>query len=130
MTLHPDIITDLVILYHAGEASQATRKFLEEEAGRNAQVAAALAAAPRAVAALPGGAVDERRAFRKIRIRYVLLALGAAWCLALLIIALFAQMAPPHSAVTLLINLLPFALLTLFFAVAVAALFFIVRKVR
>jgi hypothetical protein len=130
MTLHPDILTDLVILYHAGEASQASRAFLEEEARRNAELAAALAAAPRAMAALPNGAVDERRALRKVRMRYVLLALGAAWCLALLLLALIGQMANPHNGVTLLINLLPFAALTLFFGAAAAVLFFIIRRVR
>jgi len=130
MTLHPDIITDLVILYHAGEASQASRAFLEEEARKNAQLAAALAATPRAMAALPSGGVDERRALRKVRMRYVLMALGAAWCLALVALALFAQMAAPHTAVTLLVNLLPFALLTLFFGGAAAALYFFIRTAR
>jgi hypothetical protein len=35
MTLHPDVLTDLVILYLAGEASQATRELLEAEAVSN-----------------------------------------------------------------------------------------------
>ena len=44
MTLHPDVLTDLVILYHAGEASQATRSLLETEAAANKELAAALRA--------------------------------------------------------------------------------------
>ena len=53
MTMHPDILTDLVILYHAGEASQATRELLESEAATNPDVAKALAAPPRPLAPLP-----------------------------------------------------------------------------
>jgi hypothetical protein len=40
MNLHPDVLTDLVMLYHAGEASQASREFLEKEALRNRPSAA------------------------------------------------------------------------------------------
>ena len=54
MTLHPDILTDLVILYHAGEASEASRKLLEEGAARNPRVAAALATPPPYDAAASG----------------------------------------------------------------------------
>lgn len=53
MTLHPDILTDLVILYHAGEASEASQKLLEEEAARNPRVAAAFATPPRTAAGDP-----------------------------------------------------------------------------
>ncbi len=130
MTLHPDIITDLVILYHAGEASQASRAFLEEEARRNAQVAAALAATPRAMAALPNGPGDERRVLRKVGMRYLVVALGVAWCLALMLIALAAKLASPHTGVTFLINILPFGVLTLFFVIAVVVLKFILRALR
>ena len=41
MTLHPDVLTDLVILYHAGEASLATRALLEAEAAVNPALQAA-----------------------------------------------------------------------------------------
>ena len=46
MNLHPDVLTDLTILYHAGEASQASRTLLEDAAngavaGRCARRAAA-----------------------------------------------------------------------------------------
>ena len=130
MTLHPDIITDLVILYHAGEASQASRAFLEEEARRNAQVAAALAATPRAMAVLPSGGVDERRVLRKVRSRYLLIAFAAAWCLVLLALSLLPQMDSAHARVTLLVNLLPFVLLTLFFSGAAGALYYFIRAGR
>lgn len=43
MTLHPDILTELVILHHTGEAF---RKLLEEAAARNPRVAVALATPP------------------------------------------------------------------------------------
>ena len=71
MTLHPDILTDLVILYHAGEASQATRDFLETEAATNPQVAQALAAPPRPPAPLPLDPPDTLRvALRDIRLLF------------------------------------------------------------
>ena len=41
MTLHPDVLTDLVILYHAGEASEASRRLLGAEARRNPRFASA-----------------------------------------------------------------------------------------
>jgi hypothetical protein len=61
MNLHPDVLTDLVILYHAGEASEASRTLLEEEATRNPRVAAALRTTPRAMAPLPIAAPDVHR---------------------------------------------------------------------
>ena len=71
MTLHPDILTDLVILYHAGEASQATRDHLETEAATNPQVAQALAAPPRPAAPLPLDPPDTlRAALRDIRVLF------------------------------------------------------------
>ena len=71
MTLHPDILTDLVILYHAGEASLATRTFLETEARANPHLAGALAAPPRPAAALPVDPPDILRgALRDIRILF------------------------------------------------------------
>lgn len=71
MTLHPDILTDLVILYHAGEASLATRIFLETEARANPHLAGALAAPPRSAAALPVDPPDILRGtLRDIRILF------------------------------------------------------------
>lgn len=66
MNLHPDVLTDLTILYHAGEASQASRALLEEAAKNDARLAAALAAAPR-MAPLPGAVPDvQRRAIAEL----------------------------------------------------------------
>lgn len=71
MNLHPDILTDLVILYHAGEASQATRELLESEAATNPDVAKALAAPPRPMAPLPPDPPNILRvALRDIRILF------------------------------------------------------------
>ncbi len=75
MNLHQDILTDLVILYHAGEASQATRALLEEEALTNSKLAAALKAPPRYQPALPEPPDDTQRiAIQHLR-RYVYLRL-------------------------------------------------------
>jgi len=60
MNLHPDVLTDLTILYHAGEASQASRALLEDAAKNDAKLAAALAAPPR-MAALPSVVPDVQR---------------------------------------------------------------------
>ena len=71
MSLHPDVLTDLVILYHAGEASQASRALLEEEAIHNAALAAALAAGPRLMQ--PIGAapmMKEREVMIRVRRHY------------------------------------------------------------
>ncbi len=89
MTLHPDVLTDLVILYHAGEASQATRSLLEAEAAANPQLAAALGAPPRQVAPLPAAPQDAGRvALREIsrlyRHRNLLVAVVAALLLILI----------------------------------------------
>ena len=67
MKLHPDILTDLVILYHAGEASQATRSLLETEAVASKELAAALAAPPRQAVPLSAAPQDAGRvALREI----------------------------------------------------------------
>lgn len=114
MTLHPDVLTDLVILYHAGEASQATRVLLEAEAAANPQLAAALAAPPRQAAPLPAAPQDEGRlALREIsrlyRHRNLLVAVIAALLL-ILISALRLQMDYPW---------LPFATLAVWWVVVV-----------
>jgi len=87
MTLHPDILTDLVILYHAGEASQATRELLETEAATNPGVAKALAAPPRPMAPLPPDPPNSLHvALREIRAlfrRRLYFATGAVGLLAL-----------------------------------------------
>ncbi|MBM3752976.1 MAG: hypothetical protein FJW38_03250 [Acidobacteria bacterium] len=128
MTLHPDILTDLVILYHAGEASQASRTLLEEEARRNAQLAAALAAAPRAMAALPASGVEERRVLRKVRSRYLVLAFATVWCLALLALAILPRALATFVDVAILVELTPFLLMVLFFGGAIASLIFFWRR--
>lgn len=89
MTLHPDVLTDLVILYHAGEASQATRSLLEAEAVTNPPLAAALAAPPRQVAPLPAvpqdtGRIALREINRLYRHRNLLVAVVAALLLILI----------------------------------------------
>jgi hypothetical protein len=117
MTLHPDILTDLVILYHAGEASQATRNLLETEAAANPQLAAAIAAPPREAAPLPAAPQDAGRvALREIgrlyRHRNLLVAVIAALLL-ILISALRLQEDYPW---------LPMATLALWWVVALIGL--------
>ncbi|MCC6538956.1 MAG: hypothetical protein IT162_15485 [Bryobacterales bacterium] len=53
MTLHPDILNDLVSLYHAGEAAAASRALLEDETSRNPALTAALAGTAQPMAPLP-----------------------------------------------------------------------------
>ncbi len=131
MTLHPDILTDLIVLYHAGEASQASRALLEEEAARNPQIAAALAAGPRPVPTLPAGpAPDERKVLRKVRLRYQAISFGIIWMLALLAVVLLPRFVNTRTGIEIAISLMPFAVLILFFAGAVAALYFFIRAVR
>ena len=118
MTLHPDILTDLVILYHAGEASQATRELLETEAVTNPQVAQALAAPPRPPAPLPLEPPDTLRvALRDIRLlfrRRLYFATGAV--VGLLALAFFVpQFLKPYPW-------LPFACLLVIWVVALFAL--------
>lgn len=117
MTLHPDVLTDLVILYHAGEASQATRSLLEAEAAANPQLAAALAAPPRQAVPLPAAPQDAGRvAIREIsrlyRHRNLLVAVIAALLL-ILISALRLQEDYPW---------LPFATLAVWWVVAMIGL--------
>lgn len=131
MTLHPDILTDLVILYHAGEASQASRALLEDEAARSPQLAAALAAPSRAMAPLPAHAApDERVVLRRVRLRYQAFAFAAVWILAAFSIMLFPRVMSPGPGVALAINFIPLALLCLFAAAAVGALYFAVSARR
>lgn len=90
MTLHPDIVTDLVILYHAGEASQASRELLEKEAMQNPALAAALAARPRVMPPIAMTPVfHERAVLKKVR-RYYLYRAFLAVCVALALLAVFA----------------------------------------
>lgn len=131
MTLHPDILTDLIVLYHAGEASQASRALLEEEAARNPQIAAALAAGSRTIPLLPASpAPDERKVLRKVRLRYQAISFGAVWTLALLAVVLLPRFVNTSTGVEIAIALVPFAVLVLFFAGAVGALYFFIRAVR
>jgi len=89
MTLHPDVITDLVILYHAGEASQASRDLLEKEAQQNPAVAAALAARPRIMQPIEVAPMfHEREALKKVRLHYMYRALIAIF-IVLALIALY-----------------------------------------
>jgi ferric-dicitrate binding protein FerR (iron transport regulator) len=78
MTLHPDVITDLVILYHAGEASQASRELLEREALQNPAVAAALTARPRVMQPLEAAPLTrEQEVLKRVRQHYLYRALIA-----------------------------------------------------
>ena len=90
MTLHPDVLTDLVIQYPAGEASEASRKLLEGEATRNPRVAAALATPPRT---MPPLAVDppdvQRRAIQDVHRTFRRKLLLAGLSVALLLLAFF-----------------------------------------
>ena len=91
MTLHPDVFTDLVILYHAGEASQASRELLEKEALQNPALAAALAARPRVMPPIEmGPMIPEREVLKRVRQHYLYRAILAI-CLALaFLITIFA----------------------------------------
>ena len=131
MTLHPDILTDLVILYHAGEASQASRALLEEEAVRNPQIAAALSARPMPVAALPTVLpAAERKVFRKVRLRYQALTFAGVWLLALLAVVALPYLASSPAGVAIAINAIPFAVLLLALTAMAGGLYFLVRAVR
>jgi hypothetical protein len=78
MTLHPDVITDLVILYHAGEASQASRELLEKEALHNPAIAVALAARPRVMQPIEAAPlIREREVLKRVRQHYLYRALIA-----------------------------------------------------
>jgi hypothetical protein len=90
MTLHPDILTDLVILYHAGEASQASRELLEKEAMQNPALATALAARPRVMPPIETAPMTlEREVLKRVRRHYLYRALVAI-CLALALLAVLA----------------------------------------
>ncbi len=90
MTLHPDVLTDLVILYHAGEASQASRELLEKEALQNPALAADLAARPRVMPRIEmAPMIREREVLKRVRRHYLYRALLAI-CVALALIAIFA----------------------------------------
>jgi hypothetical protein len=131
MTLHPDVLTDLVILYHAGEASQATRALLEEEAGRNPQLSAALRATTRPMPPLPANTAPvERRVMHKVRLRYQVMTFGAIWVLVLLAVALIPKLLGSSQGIAIVINLLPFLLLALVAFGALAGLYFLVRTAR
>lgn len=131
MTLHPDILTDLVILYHAGEASQASRALLEQEAARNPQIAAALAARPMPMAPLPAELPSaERKVFRRVRLRYQALSFAAVWLLALVAVVALPRLASSPDGVALAINAMPFVVLLLAFAAVGGGLYFLVRAVR
>ena len=90
MTLHPDILTDLVILYHAGEASQASRELLEKEAMQNPALAATLAARPRVLPPIEAAPmIREQEVLKRVRRHYLYRALLAI-CLALALLVVFA----------------------------------------
>ena len=90
MTFHPDILTDLVILYHAGEASQASRELLEKEAMQNPALATALAARPRVMPPIEAAPmIPEREVLKRVRRHYLYRALLAI-CLALALLVVFA----------------------------------------
>jgi hypothetical protein len=89
MTLHPDVLTDLVILYHAGEASQASRELLEKEALQNPALAAALAARPHIMPRIEAAPmIREEEVLKRVRRHYLYRALLAI-CLALALLTVF-----------------------------------------
>jgi ferric-dicitrate binding protein FerR (iron transport regulator) len=95
MTLHPDVLTDLVILYHAGEASQASRELLENEARQNPSIAAALSARPRAMQPLEAAPrIPEREVLKRIRRHYLIRAILAIG-LFLVFLVLFVRLLMP-----------------------------------
>ena len=131
MKLHPDILTDLIILYHAGEASQSSRALLEEEAARNPQIAAALAAGSRLIPPLPANpALDERKVMHKVRLRYQAISFGVVWTSVLIAVVLLPRLASTSRGAELGMVITPFAILVLFYAGVVGALYFFVRAVR
>ena len=132
MTLHPDILADLVSLYHTGEASQASRALLEEEASRNPGLAEALAATYRPMAPLPADpAPAERRVFRKVRVRYQAISFAAVWTLALFAIVLAPRFFFHTSeAVAVAVTAVPFLLMLLLLVGGVGGLYFLVRGMK
>jgi len=128
MTLHPDILTDLITIYHAGEASQASQALLEQEAARDPKVAAALAAPPRAIPLLPDRlGYDERKVLRRVRTRYQAMSFGIVWTLALVAVAFLPRFLKTSAGTAIATNALPFIILLLFFGGAVSVLYFIRR---
>ncbi|MBM3787140.1 MAG: hypothetical protein FJW30_22515 [Acidobacteria bacterium] len=122
MTLHPDILTDLVILYHAGEASQATRTLLEERAASDPAIAAALQAPPRIPSPLPAAPKpDHRLALRSARNH--ILAIAAVLAVFAVSGLLILRRANPES-VHLFMNSVPFFVLLTVWALALVALNF------
>jgi hypothetical protein len=90
MTFHPDILTDLVILYHAGEASQASRELLEKEAMQNPALATALATRPRVMPPIEAAPmITEREVLNRVR-RHYLYRASIAICVALVLLIAFA----------------------------------------
>lgn len=90
MSLHPDVLTDLVSLYHAHEASEATRALLEDEATRNPRIAEALALTPRPFHPLAVRTPDvHRRVIHDVRSAFRFRTIFAVWTIALLALALF-----------------------------------------
>lgn len=131
MTLHPDILTDLVLLYHAGEASQASRALLEEEASRNPRIAAALAAPSRTPPPLPvRPAVGERQVLRKVRLRYQAISFSIVWAIALLVAVSLPRFVSSSEGFALAVTAIPFLLLVLLLVGAVGGLVLIVRALR
>lgn len=131
MTLHPDVLTDLVALYHAGEASQASRSLLEAEATHNPQIAAALAAPSRAFAPLPiHPPPDERKVWRKVRLRYYAIAFAIAWTMALGFLVALIPLAGPSLGIEIVAGFVPLLALLLFAAGAIGTLFFLISALR
>ena len=132
MTLHPDILTDLVILYHAGEASLASRSLLEEEAARNPQIAAALAATPGTIPPLPVcSAPEERKVLRKVRLRYQAITFAIVWMLILLSVALLPRFVSTGAGLQIAIRCDAVCGSELVISLALAgALYFLTRAIR
>ena len=131
MTLHPDILADLIVLYQAGEASQASCALLAEEAARDPKIAAALAASPRTIPPLPASpASSERKVLRKLRLRYQAISFAVVWTSVLLVVALLPRFAKTSTGIEIAITVVPFAGLILFYTGAAGALYFFIRAIR
>lgn len=116
MSLHPDVLTDLIILYHAHEASEATRALLEEEGTHNPRVAAALAATPQPFHPLAVHSPDmHRRVIHEIRGTFRFRMIFFLWTIALVVLALFKPpgATPPWFPVAILVLALLGAFLAL-----------------
>lgn len=80
MNLHPDVISDLITLHQLGEASEATKQLLEQEAPQALKRAGLNA--PALTAAPPNAQLESvRRLRRHMRMRSIFIGLGIFFAL-------------------------------------------------